>query len=313
MGSETQQYLRLTVLMVCLFLSPAIVSGQNRTSTEANPVRFADELFEQLFPAPTAEDEKALAEITISRADEQRLGENMVNAFLAELKRQKIKVVRRGKDVNYLQALVSTVQPFMRQADRYPEIEVYVVDSSIPDARSFPGGTLFFYDGLLDLARTEATMVGVVGHELSHLDHGHQLLPLKQSRFLEKSFVQKNRDFDPRQFFDSGTRIARLMSRPFRPQDEAAADSDAVTWMYAAGYDPREFSKLLERMHDRLAATERLPVPTFIRTHPPTLERAAAVLDQLNELQRKDPRADLYVGQTNLARRVPRREHEFPD
>ena len=38
-----------------------------------------------------------------------------------------------------------------------------------------PGGTLIFFRGILDFAGSEAALVGVIGHELSHLDHGHQL------------------------------------------------------------------------------------------------------------------------------------------
>jgi predicted Zn-dependent protease len=300
--------------MLVLFAVPGSIWAQGRGGNDQqNPFSIADELFEQFVPQPTEADERALAEIAISRADETRHGKMMVDAYLADLKRQRIKVVRKGKDVEYLQALVAIIQPYMQQAERYPEIDVYVVQSEVPDARSFPGGSLFFYEGLLDLVRSEAALVGVVGYELSHLDRGHQLIALKQAQLFQRNIGSTAGQFDPRQFLTGGTQMARLMSRPFRPQDEQTADKDAVSWSYQAGYDSREFAEMLIALRERIAVKENIPIPGFLRTHPPTLERAETVIEVFDELQKKMPRPRLYIGQENLKKRVPRTEREFDE
>jgi predicted Zn-dependent protease len=273
----------------------------------------ADEFFEQFIPQPSETDEKALADIKVSQRDEERYGGQMVQAYLSHLKRQNISVVRRGPDVEYLRALIEQVQPQMRNAQRYAQIEVYVVDSSEIDARSFPGGHLFFYKGLLEVAGNEAALVAVIGHELSHLDHGHQLVPLKQSRLMQNAFTPRGPGFDPQRFFSSGMSMMRIMSRPFRPQDEAAADRDGTAWAYAVGYDSRELAKLLIRMHEQQRGRELAAMPAFFRTHPPTLERSRAVLEQFDELRARRPRTDPYIGRENLEQRIPRPVKEFPE
>ena len=84
-------------------------------------------------------------------------------------------MIRRGKDVTYLRELVASIQPLLVNRQRYPTIQVLLADSPQIDARSFPGGSLVFCRGLLDSAGSEAALVGIIAHELVHLDRGHVL------------------------------------------------------------------------------------------------------------------------------------------
>jgi hypothetical protein len=65
-------------------------------------------------------------------------------------------------------------------------------------------------------------------------------------------------------------------------------------------------------MHERMQANNKMPLPSFLRTHPPTLERADATLAQFDTIN-DPPRKDLYIGTKNLQRRIPRSEKEFPE
>ncbi len=314
MPRNTTCRLRSALLLAAWLLPIALVSGQDRRREPPIPFPFnnPDQFFQQFLAGPSAEDEQALQAISISRAEEFQFGNQMYEAYLADLRRRKLTVVTRGKEVEYLERLAAQLRPFMQNAGRYRQITVHVVDSPEIDARSFPGGKLFFFRGMLDLAGSEAALVGVLGHELSHLDHGHQLVPLKQSKLLEQTFTAGPGGFDVARFMTAGTTMARLMSRPFRPQDEVVADRDGTDWCFRAGYDPRELSQLLIRMHDR-ARGPGLALPAFLQTHPPSLDRSDAVLRRFAELQRAEPRAELYVGRTNLVRRETRLEQRYED
>src|SRR5581483_1732682 len=101
--------------------------------------------------------------IKIDSAEEQRYGDSIVDAYLAGLRRQGLTVCDEGADADYLVALATRLRPFMKNRDRYETIKIYVVDSPRVDARSFPGGSLVFFRGLLDFADSEAAMVGIVG------------------------------------------------------------------------------------------------------------------------------------------------------
>jgi predicted Zn-dependent protease len=52
-------------------------------------------------------------------------------------------------------------------------------------------------------------------------------------------------------------------------------------------------------------------MPLFLRTHPVGEDRVQALTEQYFELQKQEPKADLYVGQENLRRRMPRAERAF--
>lgn len=274
----------------------------------ANPEKF----FDQMFGQSTPEEEKVLASIDIPAKDEREFGQQLVDAFLTDLKQQGLRVTRKGKDVEYLQQLVATLQPSMTNAKRYKQITVYVVESPKVDARSFPGGTLFFYKGLLSFADNEAGLIGIVGHELSHLDHGHQLLPLKRTKLFQQQPVGGGGTFDPQKFFSSGTTMMRLMGRPFRPEDEAAADRDGAAWAYQAGYDPLEMARLFAKLHQK-NKDQKVPFGSFFRTHPYNEDRYDAVMKQYDELQQANPQKDLYRGKKNLTVRIAKSQQEFPE
>ena len=134
----------------------------NETIAQTDSLPFADpsKMFERMFGETTEADRIALEKITVSLDDETKFGQQMVQSALASLKAEAIKFQTDGRDVEYLKSLVTTLQPFMRNRNRYKSIKVIVAESPRIDARSFPGGTLIFFDGLLDAAGNEAALAG---------------------------------------------------------------------------------------------------------------------------------------------------------
>ncbi|OHB69817.1 MAG: hypothetical protein A2V70_14790 [Planctomycetes bacterium RBG_13_63_9] len=262
-------------------------------------------MLERFFGEERDEDREALARIEVSFAEERRMGETAVRAYLAELKRQKIRVLARGREVDYLRDLVETIRPLMDQRQRYRHINVYLAQSSRCDARSFPGGTLVFFRGLLESADSEAAVVGIVGHELSHLDRGHHLVRVRRMKLAQQMLSDSAQASSPDQFFNAGAALARIWMRPFRPEDEAEADRDGARWAYQVGYDPREMGNLFLRLRDR-NRLQGLPIPSFLQTHPAPEDRNAEIVKLYGELQHAEPSAKLYIGKENLRRRVAR-------
>jgi predicted Zn-dependent protease len=312
--------LGIVAVSASLLIAVGAVPAGAQTKQQPDPFPFfpkgftgsPNEFFEQMFGKSTPEEAQELETIKIPLRDEREFGQPQVEAFLAQLKEQGLRAVRKGKDVEYLQKLVATIHPFMKNARRYDKLTIYVVDSPRVDARAFPGGTLFFFKGLLTFAENEAALIGIVGHELSHLDRGHLLLPLKRGKLMERKLADGSAGFDSQKFFSSGTSMMRLMGRPFRPEDEAEADRDGAAWAYRGGYDPRETAALFARLHQR-DNDPKIPFASFFRTHPYSDDRREAILKQFDELQAADPKEKLYRGAENLARRTPRSRQEFPE
>ncbi len=306
---------RLLLFIVAL-CNVASASAQQRKPPNAWPPQgfpFADPqaFFDQFFGNDRDVDREALAKIAISRKEESQYGQRAFQAFQNELTRAKIKIVGRGREVEYLKRLVKIVRPQMQNHDQYPNIRVYLADAPYPEAKCFSGGTLVFFRGLLTNAQSEATLVGVIGHELSHLDRGHLLESIRRVKLAQSTFSNPAGS-TPERFFRNGPMLMKMFMRPFRPEDEAQADRDGASWAYSLGYDPREMAALFVEFKKREPAF-RAMLPAFLHTHPNPMERRDAVIRQYDELQTDMPKQGLYVGKENLRRRIPRSAREFAD
>lgn len=287
--------LRVLPLVLLCLLPAASVEAQLPIPEAVNG--FLEDLFRL-----TPQQREELRKVEVPWNLEQEFGRQILLGYQQQLRRQGLRYSDRDREARYLQQLVQRMQPRMAHAARYRRIQVSVVDSPEIDARSIPGGYLVFSRGLLEFADSEAALIGIVGHELSHLDRRHQLKPL-QHWIRTRDQLARPRDTGFPPFF--GLTESMLKSwHPFHPDEEAEADRDAVDWMYHEGYDPRELARLFERLAERQAGAA-LPLPDFLRTHPLFPRRAAAVVEQYDTLQRDKPRAELIVGREALLQRSP--------
>ncbi len=302
---QTQRYLAITTFMLAAVLACADQSSAQ--PPEANPFPTDPmQLLERMFGPDAAEDEQALAAVEVSRKEELALGREAVQAYLAALQDAKIRVVNRGRDVAYFRKLAETVRPLMTNADSCPPLTIYLAETPMFEARSFSDGTLVFSRGLLDMAESEAALIGLVGHELSHLDRRHLITRLRRMK-LARAKLHDARAGDVQAKFTAGTSLVRIWTRPFRPEDEQQADLDGGRWAYQAGYDPRELAGLIEAAAEQLPT---IPLPGFLRSHPVSRERIDALAEYYAQLQKDEPKDQLYVGRENLRRRITRAEQE---
>src|SRR5262249_54222430 len=145
---------------------------------------------------------------------------------------------------------------------RYHEIDVNLIDADAADGQSFPGGFLVFTTGLLN-EPDEATVAGVVAHELAHLDLGHLYNYARRDKLAAATYTNAGADGGPRQLDQFMTRqmaLFGLLMNPYRPEHESEADCCSVTWLYQEGYDPVALVEFFERLHRRLRDE---PVPPF--------------------------------------------------
>ena len=149
-------------------------------------------------------------------------------------------------------------------------------------------------------------MIGIVGHELSHLDRGHHTRRIQQFKLTERTFAGRGALMPLDEFFTTGMVMMRAWMRPFRIEDERQADRDGARLSYQAGYDCREMAQLFLRLHQRGDLVD-LPLPEFLRSHPPATQRYQAIVQEYQRLQVEMPRNELVIGQENLRRRTAHR------
>jgi Zn-dependent protease with chaperone function len=308
---DWRRYRRLVLVLAWTLVSFA--NANHAQAQQQNPQDAFQEFFDKFanqsntfmpgFLGELSEEQlKKLAEIEISKSAEDAFGDRVLKGFLDHCKEKKIKVVQNGKEIAYLQSLCSAVKPLMTNAPRYTTIDLILVESEATDAYSIPGGHIVVTRGLLDTVGTEAALVGVLAHELSHLDRGHQLLTLKQMKMLNQSFDMRN-----------PVDAMAIAFKPFRPEFETQADSDAVRWMMELQYDPKELARLLQSWDQR--QEKQAPwmnfVPGFVKSHPDAGKRSQRILEQSNELRTLWPNAT-YTGAKNLEQRIPANKRRFP-
>ena len=297
----------LGVLVVFTFITCTPASAQ--PGPQAIPLEDPFEIFDRFLGRDDADDQEALNRITVSIREEMQFGRQVLEPFLKQLKQQKLKVRDTGKDVEYLNRLVMQLRPHMKNSRRYRKIRILVVETDQTDARSFPGGTVVMTTGMLEFSETEAALVGVMGHELSHIDRGHQLDILKRMKLAQQSFTHPT----PESLLSMSRSMTRLFARPFRPEQESEADEDAANWAFSLGYDAMELARIFKRLHDRDA---HLPDfrPGFLRSHPFHIDRFNAIQQQVTALERAHPeKSHKYIGRENLKRRIPRTRRVFPE
>ncbi|MCI0357124.1 MAG: M48 family metallopeptidase [Planctomycetaceae bacterium] len=270
-------------------------------------------MFDQMFGRGGAGefDDEALANVEVTPAEEAKLGKQALDAARQQFASRNVKLVTRGKEVEYLSRLVELVHPLMTNAARYRKLNVYLIDSNEPEAYSLPGGHVLFSRGLLDAAQCEAALVVTAGHELAHIDRGHLLRRTRQWKLAQESF-QPGKTATPDNLMQMMSLMPRLFSRPFGPEEELDADRDGITWAYRLGYDPLSVQLIFGALEAKANGGLNF-LPAFLRTHPQSAERHENLKKTLRELAGAEQRDPLYIGRKNLERRLTRKQREFAE
>ncbi len=150
--------------------------------------------------------------------------------------------------------------------------EFNLIEDPNVNAWAMPGGKVVVYTGLLPVAKTEAGLSVVMGHEIAHAfaRHGsermtHGLLVEMGGIALTKALA--NRPEQTKNLFmrsyGIGTTYGILL--PYSRKHESEADHLGLIFMSMAGYNPNEAIDFWKRM----AASKEGPAPPeILSTHP---------------------------------------------
>lgn len=171
--------------------------------------------------------------------------------------------------------------------------EFVLVESDEINAFCMPGGKVAVYTGILPVAKNEAGLAVVMGHEIAHAIANHGNERMSQSMLvdaageaLEIMLLDSDDPLLAGAFevaFGLGSEVGVLL--PFSRLHESEADHLGLIFMSMAGYDPHEAPKFWRRM---AAATGNDDgALEFLSTHPSDETR-------IKELEEKIPEAMSY-------------------
>ncbi|MBF0121142.1 MAG: M48 family metallopeptidase [Desulfobacterales bacterium] len=146
-----------------------------------------------------------------------------------------------------------------------------VVDSSIYNAFSCPGGIIFISSALIKSMNDESELASVLAHEIAHISHKHALKSIKRAKFFEGvskiTAVTMKKD-DGKSFQEMiGNLQTTLFDNGLDQNMEFEADASAMDLLYRTGYAPSGFIKVLEMLQAREAGSEKKG--SWFSTHPP--------------------------------------------
>ncbi len=145
-----------------------------------------------------------------------------------------------------------------------------ILDTPLVNAFALPGGRVYLTRGILALARSEAEIAFVVAHEIAHVVARHSAA--RNSRRARRT-IWSEHDKAPQQASQHA-----LLDR-FDQRDELEADSIALRYLRAAGYDPEAALRILlaQESHTRLTGWQARPGDPRTSSHPSTPERVKQV------------------------------------
>lgn len=166
------------------------------------------------------------------------------------------------------------------------EFVVFDDDSQI-NAFAMPGGKVAVYTGIFNVAKSDADLAVVMGHEVAHVAAGHgnervsqQLLATGGALALQVG--TSDMDSSDQQMIMAAygglTTVGGIL--PFSRYHESEADEIGLIYAAKAGYDPRAAVGFWERME---AQKSGATPPEFLSTHP----SGATRIKKLNALMPK--------------------------
>jgi len=231
----------------------------------------------------------------ISVEDEIRMGKEMS----AEVEREH-PLLKDGQVQRYVGDLGARIARHASGNVGIP-LRVAVVRDDEVNAFTIPGGYIYINSGLIKRLDSEAELVGVIAHEMTHAinrDGTKQLTRMYGISFLMNLVFGGDA---PQWQQIAGDLFSTVGLLAYGRTAESAADKGAVRISRAAGYDPVGFLNFLKKLQAMEKSQPSLLTELF-STHPETSGRIAAVEREIASLPRPTGRLITTTAQFNRIR-----------
>ena len=198
---------------------------------------------------------------------EQKLGELFWEVF-----KKSEKEVINTLVVNSVDSIVTQVCK-TNKIDR-SKLKIHILDKEDINAFALPNGHLIIYSGLILNSDNQEELVGIVCHEIAHIELNHVMKKLVKEIGLSVLISMTTGN--------SGAEVIRetakmLSSSAFDRSLEKEADIKAVDYLVNANINPEPFADFLYKLSD--TEHEAIKYLTWISTHPDSKDRAEYIIE----------------------------------
>ena len=245
------------VPLIALDSSPA--SGELFLEAEHRSARVGDTQFPVDKPTPGCQGVPFSTNNTLTRVSDQWQAEWARGSELAAKIEQDSTVFEDPILMAYINSLELAI---VRRSDLRGCFLVKVLDSSEVNAFSLPGGFLYLTSGLILIAESEGELTAALAHETGHVTARHRSKIEHKMRIGRRVALAAG---------PAGYLVRRLLgpllTKKLIRNTEFEADQLSLQYQSASGYDPNEFSRLLQS-----TLQDQDKPPSFIKrlfdTHP---------------------------------------------
>lgn len=226
-----------------------------------------------------------VAQTVMTPQDEQRIGEEIMREVAASGE-----VVNDIEVIDYLQILgyrLASNGPDNRQRFTF-----FVVRDPTINAFAMPGGVIGVHTGLILSSTSESELASVLAHEIGHVVQRHLARMVAQQRqdawksFAAMAFALLAARSNP-QLAGASMQAAQAgaiqKQLDYTREHEREADRVGLQILNQAGFDTRAMPTFFEQLQKGTRFYEG-GAPSFLRTHPLTIERIADVRNRVEQI-----------------------------
>jgi Zn-dependent protease with chaperone function len=250
---------RIAVVMCCLL---AIVAAAGTVATAQTRIKPGFNLF-------SVEQDKEIGQKSAEEAERQLpiLHDRSVEAFVTAVG-NRLAAVAPGADYMY---------------------QFKVVNASDINAFALPGGYLYFNRGLIEAAKNEGQLAGVMAHEIAHVALRHGTNQASKAYLGQMGLgvmgglLGKDNGTTSKAINAVGGFGMNALFLKFSRTDEEQADVVGAQMMARAGYDPQDMVTFFEMLRST-QARDPGRVEQFFSSHPAPKDRAARIRNEMRSL-----------------------------
>lgn len=228
---------------------------------------------------------------------------NQMGAQSFEEMKAKIPIERDAKTNAYVRCIVKPLLEVANSDIPSEKWEIVVFKEPSANAFALPGGKVGVHTGILTVAKNDAQLAAVVGHEIGHVmaNHSNSRVSqglLAQGGLMVADLLSGNASPQKKQILLAGLGLGAQFGilLPFSRGDETEADVIGLDLMSKAGFDPNQSVELWKNMS---SSNGGKGPPEFMSTHPSDTTR-------IGNLQKRIPESMPKYEAARAAGRSPR-------